>query len=859
MDRYEFKVRLEEINSNIQAGTLLKAAAIADKIDWNRVKSYSTLVDIINLYEEIGRLEEARNLCVIAYNKKLGGRMLVYKLAELNIRLKDFEEAEELYEEFVERSPNDISRYSLKYQLEVAKGAPAESLIALLEEYKKYDQDEGCSYELACLYDKAGMADKCISECNELLLWFNGGDYYEDTLRLKDKYGLLTPAQKKQLNDFEEARLNKFETKPVELTNPEDIKISVPDYNLYDTRNIQHAIAKNMSAIIAEAQKEEEDAKQKDAAKVVEKEIQQPTQLFERIQEARKAIEEEMQHDPDQVENQMDIFDWLGEAAIKEPEITKVILKPGEVLPVIQNEKAEEKVESAEVAESEEVAKAVEKPIEVTEAEKLEETIEAAKIEVTEETEITIEEAVEQKEEQAMVEEPVIYKELEELEESVIKETAMEDIFAVQEENVSKDTPKESESWKEKIDFYVDRDKDTTQEIGEIIAKSLHVLSMQNEEDQVSIDLEDVDNDNEYEDIITPEETIEETVEETAEETLEDVVETVDKEAEETIEAVGKEAVEEILPASNQVEEKAISEIDLLKETVVETIELEEGQSDKQVTEEIELVTATNIELGLSKEEHEPIEEDIEEYLNKYFSAYIQDEDIKYQLVQVLREYRDGQKDNTSKRGNIVVTGNKSAEKTDIALNIVKCFNVINPDKKRKIAKITGDGINSRGIAKAMPKLKGSVLIVDNAAMLDEEHIAELTDVMQQDTENMVVILIDGKEELLKMLNENPALDEMMTSKVFVKKYSVNELVDFAKSYAYDCRCTIDDKALLHLYLKIDAIHSQDSLEDEDLVKEIIDKAIEKAKKRSGKKLFGFVKTKQADDNSVILKESDFK
>ncbi len=814
MDKYEFKVKLDEINKNIEAGKLLRAAAIADEIDWSRVKSYSTLVVIINLYEEVDRLEEARNLCVIAYNKNLGGRSLLYKLTELNIRLKDFEEAEALYREYIERAPNDISRYSLRYQLEVAKGSPDEILVALLEEYKKYDQDEGCSYELACLYDKMGWVDQCIAECNELLLWFNGGEYYEDTLRLKDKYGLLTPAQKKQLEDFENARLNKFETKPVMPTQPEDISISVPDYRMYDTRNVQQEIAKNIGKMFMEEKKDAEEAK-------IETFFKTQTNVV-----AESPIEKYI--DPDQVENQMDIFDWLGDAATHTVEIEPVTKTVEEVVEETAEETVEEPVETTEEI-VEAVAEETKQVVEETSNEEIsqEEIVE----EILEVEEVAKEEAVEATEE--------ISQELIELEEKVddiAEEEAIEKLAEAVEEAIEEEEPMKG---------WIDEDHDiaSTKEISDIIAKSITTLKMQKDADRVSIDLEEVSKKktgskkSKSSSKPVKAEPLEETVVEAVEETLDETQETV-------VENVTEEATAVLEETKEQVRE-------LASVTEVQETQAEEKKSSKPDTIEIPILE--------DEEEEDNIEEDIKAVLEKYLSDFIEEKELKKQLADTLKNYRDRVCDNTSKTGNIIITGNQSAEKTEIALNLVKSFNAIKPDNKRKIAKISGDSLNSRGISKAMSKLAGAVLIIDNATMMDEEHIEELVATMNSDTGNMIVILIDVQEDLLKMLNTNPALDAMISNKIFVKKYSVNELVDIAKSYAYDCRCTIDDKALLQLYLRIDSIHNSDAARKDKMTREVIDVAIEKAKKRANRKIFGIAKAKQTEDVGLVLKENDFK
>ena len=206
MDRVEFGIKLEQINKLRDSGNFEEAAKVADTVEWRKVKKWSELSIAADIYDRVGRYKDARNVCVYAYNKNLGGKRLLHQLTVLSIKLKDFDEAEELYDEFVEAAPQDTEKYVLAYMLNKEKGSSAESLIEILEEYKQNELEEQYQFELAKLYSEVGRIDDCVRECDDLALWFNEGEYVEKALRLKAQYRSLTKSQQTKLDLMEETK-----------------------------------------------------------------------------------------------------------------------------------------------------------------------------------------------------------------------------------------------------------------------------------------------------------------------------------------------------------------------------------------------------------------------------------------------------------------------------------------------------------------------------------------------------------------------------------------------------------------------------------------------------------------------------
>lgn len=277
MDRVELGIKLDQINKLREKGEYNDAVRVCDTIDWRRVRKWSELSVAQEVYEKAGRLKDSRNICVYAYNRSLGGKRLLFKLTELSIAINDLDEADDLYKEFVESAPRDMERYILLYKLNKARGAGNNKLIDILEEYKQNELDEQYEYELAELYAKAGRVDDCVRECDDLILWFNEGEYVEKALRLKAMYAELTKSQRAKLRTMEELHELGAGSEPVrELYEPapeknpadlnsaaddtaysgsgrvydEEYKVPEKDYSIYDTQNIQAELAKNMAAIL---------------------------------------------------------------------------------------------------------------------------------------------------------------------------------------------------------------------------------------------------------------------------------------------------------------------------------------------------------------------------------------------------------------------------------------------------------------------------------------------------------------------------------------------------------------------------------------------------------------------------------
>lgn len=309
MDKYEYNLKLDQIKALSAEEGYMSAAEIADSINWNKIKNVNTLVKIGEIYEKAERYQDARDILLMAYDRSPIGRMIIYRLAEVAIKMGDYDAATEYYDEFVEIAPHDDMKYVLRYAIKKGQGASFDELITILEEYKDEEYTEEWAYELAYLYHKAGKADKCIDACDELILWFGDGPYVERALELKMLYQPLTKAQEEKYRRFkaekEKPAKIKDEAEVTEIGAMEMVKggeivhddVTIPQITVnqekFNTVNLQQEIAKGMQQIM-EAKGKNEVADTMDTIKKIVEDI--PYLKLEKEQEEYAQQPEETEH-----------------------------------------------------------------------------------------------------------------------------------------------------------------------------------------------------------------------------------------------------------------------------------------------------------------------------------------------------------------------------------------------------------------------------------------------------------------------------------------------------------------------------------------------------------------------------------
>ena len=319
------------------------------------------------------------------------------------------------------------------------------------------------------------------------------------------------------------------------------------------------------------------------------------------------------------------------------------------------------------------------------------------------------------------------------------------------------------------------------------------------------------------------------------------------------------EAVQRELTASVERVSLDTAKLDVVPEQVIAQYVEKEMAAAKPATRKVSPKAAAE-KIEAAKPVKEVKELKLDSNLARYFKKYREMPGLETQLAEYFSALPSEMADTTSRTGNILISGNSSSDKYDLAKAIVRAINSIYPDNPKKIAKTTGESINYRGIAKSMSRLHGTVLVVEGAGVIQPKRVQELMECMEQDTGRMIVILEDADTEINVLLNFNPDLAKMFNHRIILKQYTVNELVEMARKFARRRSYEVDDDALLELYLRIDKLHAvTDNIKLDD-VKEIINQAIEHSEKRASRKLFKGIKKKHTENGDLIyLTESDFR
>lgn len=263
LDKYEYNLKLDQMKTFVSEGKFESAAEIADSINWNKIKNVNALVKAGEVYEKVERYEDAREILLSAYDRSPIGRTIIYRLAEVAIKMKDYAGAQEYCDEFVDIAPHDNQRYVLKYNIKKAQGASYQELIPILEEFKDKEYTEEWAFELAYLYHKAGIIDKCIDACDELILWFGDGPYVERALELKMLYQPLSKTQEEKYKQFRHEKDGKTLIGTAEMERAGEYAhepVVIPQITLnpsrFNTTNLQEEIVKGMQQIMEATEKE---------------------------------------------------------------------------------------------------------------------------------------------------------------------------------------------------------------------------------------------------------------------------------------------------------------------------------------------------------------------------------------------------------------------------------------------------------------------------------------------------------------------------------------------------------------------------------------------------------------------------
>lgn len=953
VDKYEFNIKLEQIKKLAAKKEYKQAAQIAKEMNWNKVKDWSTLATVINVQEAAGDYEEARDMAILAYNRNLGGRKLIYKLTEFFIKVNDFENAEELYKEYAKISAHDVNRYILYYDLRRAQGAPDTELVKILEDYKESEIDEKYMYELANLYYKTGRREDCIKTCDNLVLWFQDGVYVENAVKLKEKLGVnLSNTQRRILGEInarksdeeankermfmeqkELARLKKdevgdvLEADELKKTEPDSVKEqpaseakeniasghdndSSEDSDELSIDLVQNNQNSALKESIVKAIERQNEANKEAAAAIAENKEKQKVAEDNPAGGLSDSLSESLSDSSDNSFSEnvskasLSLKELIENAKKKiENSCEKISREDEEEARRVAQKRIDEQADAMNIEVSvpnysiydthniqEELAKNVKNLFEDEQEETFRPPFERKDSRNNENVDNTLAKTA-----SADTDSEQPYNDDQTEDEQIEGQLSITDwIESVREEKYGKQDTREFS--KAELERMLDEKDEKSKAYERIIArKKEEALNKGTEFDEAEakrLAEAEVALDSARRDLamrtgkaafILEQNTVKE-LKNAEEEAAKEVINTSDMAVQtpqnnskvvnfdSLVEKDNKDDLNEELSLDtaklSPVTDEMLKEYEQKQDKVDEasyaadSIAVQVNETAASYSETASVYSDSDSKEGKQMDDmdEEQSEKKLSGELAKIFRKYREMPGLEAQLVELFESLDKEMNMKTSACGNILISGNSSSDKTDLARTIVRAINYVYPDKPKKIAKTSGESINQRGIVKAMGKLKGTALIVEGAGTIQPKRINEIVSCLNEETDRMIVIFEDSDAEMNVLLNFNPELTKTFNHKITLKQYNVNELVEMAKRFARKRQYEVGDDALLELYLKIDKLHNiNDNIKLDD-IKEVVNKAIANSERRASRKFFGGLKKKRSDTGDVIfLTEADFK
>ncbi len=850
VDRYEYNLKLEEIDKLVDQRDYNEAAKLADTIDWKRVRNTRTLCLVSEIYEAADRPEDSKTLLERAYRRLPVGRTVLYRLVEVTILLHQYDEAMEYYNEYVNIAPNDTNRFILKYRICRGRGDSPEELIPILEEYASLEYTEQWTYELARLYQQAGQMQKCLAMCDDLVLWFHSGKYVLKALELKKKYAKLTPKQEEIYN---EQFVRPAEIPEEENPEPEEKADDMPTTAVPEVNS--EAIA---ATIIASTEKEiaGEVAAHKAELEQAELEQAEPDRNGQGMEEI--IVEPAA---ADSGEDSQEELSLQVELARSMREIIAGVVKRAEV------------PEEFEEPEAPVIPK------------KLEEIPEAEPSEETEENRLSIDDILlsmgekgralaqnVQETPQDVQEEPEPDKDGEEdgipltsaQEEALQYMGDSEKPLPVYEDSSSGEGPqKTNRAGKESREGIL---KEKTIRVPTEKIASLHarygVEELWEEQarwmkESASV-YEEKAKDAEY----SPSE----------ESGTGEIYETV----EESDGSYGDDG--RYASAGQQPEEYSAAEDPGVTYELTDEDE-PDGQEEEFLDDEDEEfetggnaaadqkpeaagegALAENGEEGANGGERTvPAKEGplLPDHIRGFFEGFTEIEGLEQQIANAVFQAVANSGDRTSRTGNILIFGPHGSGKTTLAVNIAKAVAQDLGNDTLKVARIYAADFNRKDIAATVAKIAGGTLIIEEAGDLDTNAIEQLTTAMEFRTDGMLVILEDEQQYIHDLLMSNPRFTMKFTAQIYLPVYTAQELVMFAQLYAGGKDYVISEEGQEILYGKISATAEQGNNVSIANVVELTERAIRRSNKLLRRMAMG---RKRYDENDfIVLYARDFK
>ena len=866
MDKYEYKLKLDQMKSLTAEGKYEEAAEIADTINWRKIKNINALVKVGEIYEKVGRYDESKDVLLTAYDKSPIGRMIIYRLAEVAVRTKSFDEAKEYYQEFVEIAPHDNLKYVLKYEISKAQGADIGTLIGILEELKEQEYSEEWAYELAYLYHKAGMSEKCIDACDELILWFGDGPYVERALELKMLYQPLTKQQEDKYRTFRQRHDGVVEVRPEDplesgeiIPEPvqiKDVKMSAERFN---TQNLQEELQRSMQEIMNATEKEAVNDTMDNIKKLVEDipYLQIPSEKEEEPQE-----EEVYQHIETDEEIDNSLKSNFQEMLVDEDGQMSLYMQGGRVAePQVSGQMSIEDV----LAEWEKTKRAAEAALQEAEQRKLE-SAKARALQEAEELLGRLADVIPMLDSgltpKDLLDQKYLSKDGQPNDNAVSMVTNMnqflqQEIDRLSDENAQMDEQLAAVGASPVGDYMASAGVAAEDAAQNVVAAGVQELMTEEELPEIAMPegLDDIDNqweDEDFEelDAEVPQENAASLAEHTAEQTKPEAL----AEADDTMEAgTSAEDVEAAILAetARQMAKESVEKEELPEIELPGDLDLGKEETAEEILPAIAEPEAFEVPDTISK---------LSKELREIFTYFVPITGMEEQLCQALTGASQHlAKGATAGTGNMIIQGGSGSGKTVLATSMIKALQKETGKPNGKIGKIEASVLNQKDVAALLKKVAGGCLIIEKAGDLSRETALKLSLLLEQDTSGVLVIIEDTKHGIQKALSRDDGFAAKFSEKINIPIFTSDELVSFAKSYANELGYTIDEMGVLALYNSISNIEHADRETTLTEVKEIVDKAVAHSEKGGLKKAFSIITSRRYDeDDYIILREKDF-
>lgn len=859
MDKYEYKVRADEIKSLISEGEYAEAVKIADSIDWRRVKSVMMLCTISDLYKINRRYEDSKDILLLAYEKHTGGRLIVYSLCELSIKLGELVQALEYYKEFVQLAPKDSGRYVLLYKLYEAQEVSLEERIEVLEELKQRDYREKWAYELAYLYHRVGLASKCIEECDEMFLWFGEGrhvlkalelkmlheplnadqqakydqmkltggfiqsEYMADQQSIMEKAGEETEDEEDDEFSLEENILTDS-TKEMPAKEEIDIQVKTVDVSQYNTINLQKELAESMKEFLDQGKSQDMPVEnmQPSLDEKVEESLKTDSSKFEpEINDAESKLAEDKNTLPDQ-----EVFFGNTEEVNIQDVVSELMMKSNVVSPFAPvNEQV--KVQEIPLPEASPISSVSNTGVIKTFTKKS-----------------GYDDMLSQEYDGQI---SLVVPEAEKVEKQITGQLSIEDIMAEWERMKQENERKRMETIRQRVrqqtdTLFADFDESTKSGLLENLEEAMVKAAIKEEKQKTTLErpkvikVADIENEENQDKDPVPE-----LVESPDEENL-------------VLEDEISEMTEELDTALQEDEE----------DSVLETTEEDLSENTENTAKEKKTVLpeekSENKEA--EKSEHPDGKESEDKYVvremsnseREQFAPFIHHKKTRKQIVEAI--------DNISMAsytGNVIITGEEGTGAIALAKLLVKEIQLSDSNFSGKVAKISGATLNKKEIGATLSKLTNGALIIETAASMKKATVEKLLKELNQEEKGLIILMEDTKSAMNELLKKNPEMKNAFNLRIDIEALDDQTLVKYAKKYALDQEYSIDELGVLALHTRIADMQTSDHEVTLAEIEELVDEAIYYADRKTPKHFLDILVGKRYDEEDmIVLREKDF-